>query len=77
MPPRETTMAKQTQEIVINERQAENLTAVIQAGKIDYNDPNLDRRSIKALEKRGLVKLNEIKKGTFVVPTAIGKKFKN
>lgn len=64
-------------DIVINERQATNLKMVIKAGKIDYADPGLDRRSVNALQARGLVKFNELKTGTFVVPTAIGKRFKN
>jgi len=65
------TMPEQVQ---INEKQRDNLKAIIKAKKIDYNSPDLDRRSIRALVARELVKLVDQKTGTFVIPTAKGKK---
>jgi len=59
-------------QVQINEKQVQTLTKVIAAGKIDVAE--LDSRSVKALASRGLVKLSENKKGTFVTPTAKGKK---
>lgn len=47
------------------------------AGKVDYVASGLDKRSIGALERRGLVKCTETKKGSFVIATAKGKKHFN
>jgi hypothetical protein len=59
----------------ITPTQAKQLKAVIVAGKSILED--LDGRSVNALERRGLVKVTENKKGTFVAPTAKGKKILN
>ena len=53
-------------------RQGETLDNVVNTGKIDYKE--LDGRSVRALANRGLVKVTETRKGTFVTPTAKGRK---
>jgi hypothetical protein len=62
------------QNITINERQMDNLKLIVKSGKMDYDSAELDRRSIRALAARDLVKITETKKGVFVQPTAKGKK---
>lgn len=58
--------------VKLSNRQSETLDNVVNTGKIDYKE--LDGRSVRALEARGLVKVAESKKGTFVTATAKGKK---
>jgi len=64
-----------TQQVVINKNQTDALKDIVKAGKVNFSD--IDKRTAKALQTRGLVKINEGKKATFVVPTAKGKKFLN
>jgi len=64
-----------TQQIKINENQEAALSQIISEGKVIADD--FDKRTIGALETRGLVKVTENKKGVFVAPTAKGKKFIN
>lgn len=61
-------------QVQINDRQKATLKSIIKTGKANYNDPELDRRSIRALVARELVKVTEMKKGIFVQATAKGKK---
>lgn len=56
-----TTLQKRTLSHVVN-----------QGGKADIT--SLDARSANALERRGLVKVSETRKGIFVTVTAKGKK---
>jgi predicted transcriptional regulator len=58
--------------VKLTENQIENLNQIVNAGKVDYKD--VDGRAVRALSARGLVKVTENSKGTFVTPTAKGKK---
>lgn len=62
--------------ITINDKQKDTLKDVVKAGRAIV-EGNFDKRTINALEVRGLVKKSENKKGIFVAPTAKGKKFLN
>lgn len=64
--------AQAQQKIVLNETQAALLKSVVKASKLDTKP--LDKRTIKALEKRNLVKVTSNKTGSFIIPTAFGKK---
>ena len=64
-----------TQQISISEKSLDTLKNIVKAGKVSTAD--YDKRSIRALATRELVKLIENKKGIFVAPTAKGKKFVN
>lgn len=64
-----------TETITLSANQAKVLKEVVAAGKIDLS--SVDKRAVNALETRGLVKTSESKKGTFVAPTAKGKKALN
>jgi len=65
-----------TQQINISEKSLDTLKSIVKAGgKISTDD--FDKRSIRALATRELVKISENKKGIFVAPTAKGKKFIN
>jgi hypothetical protein len=59
-------------DIKLSEKQTKNLKTVIGSGKVSIKD--LDGRSVNALEARGLVKVSYNTKGTWVSPTAKGKK---
>lgn len=59
-------------QLTLTARQKTELAYVIKRHKVETRE--VDGRSINALERRGLVKINETKKGTFVVATAKGKK---
>jgi DNA-binding MarR family transcriptional regulator len=61
-----------TEEIVLSEAQLSCLKAVSDGGKVETK--TVDKRSVNALEKKGLVKVTENKKGAFVALTAKGKK---
>jgi predicted transcriptional regulator len=52
--------------------QLDTLEIIKNTGKVDCKD--LDVRSVRALANRGLVKMTENKKGSFVTVTAKGKK---
>jgi predicted transcriptional regulator len=58
--------------VKLTENQIENLNQIVNAGKVDYKD--VDGRAVRALSARGLVKVTENSKGTFVTATAKGKK---
>lgn len=60
-----------SEEIVLTQAQIDTLNRLT-GGKVDAKE--LDKRSINALEKRGLAKVKAAKKGTFVSVTAKGKK---
>jgi RNA-binding protein YhbY len=62
--------------ITINTNQLSTLKAIVAAGKATL-DHNFDKRTVNALETRGLVKVTTNRKGTFAAPTAKGKKFAN
>jgi DNA-binding MarR family transcriptional regulator len=64
-----------TETITLSANQAKVLKEVVAGGKIDLT--SVDKRAVKALETRGLVKTTENKKGIFVAPTAKGKKALN
>jgi hypothetical protein len=57
----------------LNDNQARTLDNIVNTGKIDYKE--LDGRAVRALSLRELVKVTENRKGTFVVPTAKGRKW--
>jgi hypothetical protein len=59
--------------VILNDNQLKTLTDIVKMGKAEMS--NFDKRCINALEKRGMVKTSENKKGIFVVPTARGKKY--
>lgn len=63
--------------IILTESQATNLKNIIKAGKIAYTDASLDRRSVRALAARDLVKVTAQKSGDVVSATAKGKKLIN
>jgi predicted MarR family transcription regulator len=63
------------EQVVLTEKQKEVLGLILKSDKADAAE--FDKRSIKALEMRELVKLTETKKGTFVKATAKGKKALN
>jgi predicted transcriptional regulator len=65
------------QTIQINEKQTDTLKSIVKTGKVNVIEANLDKRTVNALETRGLVKKSENKKGLFVIATAKGKKFLN
>lgn len=66
------------QSVTINPKQTTALKSIVRSGKkVNIIEANLDKRSINALEARGLVKKYETKKGLFVIATAKGKKFLN
>lgn len=65
-----------TQQIQINDVQTKILKDLVKAGgKVETKGYN--GNTIKALDKRGLVKISENKKGTFVAATAKAKKVLN
>ncbi len=64
-----------SQAININEKQISALQNILKKGKIIAD--GFDKRTVRALELRGLVKTSANKKGFFVQPTAKGKKFLN
>jgi predicted transcriptional regulator len=61
-----------TEEIVLSDAQVTCLQTLQANGKVDAK--TVDKRSVKALEKKGLAKISETKKGEFVALTAKGKK---
>lgn len=66
------------EQVVINEKQKEVLSKIFDnSGKVELKEASIDKRSAKALEARGLVKLKENNKGIFVSITAKGKKALN
>ena len=65
------------QTVNINEKQTDTLKSIVKSGKMNVIEAKLDKRTINALETRGLVKKSENKKGIFVIATAKGKKFLN
>ena len=70
-------MATKQVAVKINDNQRLALKTIIANGKMPLDPAVVDRRSTKALETRGLVKITETKKGVFVAPTAAGKKLLN
>lgn len=62
-------------EIKLSKAQEETLGAIVKVGKTSIGDYN--KRTVTALEGKGLVKVTELKKGVFVAPTAKGKKILN
>ena len=62
--------------ISINERQTDTLKSIVTEGK-QLIRGNFDKRTCRALETRGLVKITTNKKGEFVNATAKGKKILN
>lgn len=65
-----------TENITLNTNQTKVLKDIVASGKVDFTT-GIDKRSVNALAKRGLVKITETKKNTFVAPTAKGKKYLN
>jgi predicted transcriptional regulator len=61
---------------IINTKQKSTLKTIVAQGKVDLST-KIDKRTVNALEVRGLVKTSESKKGAFVAPTAKGKKYFN
>ena len=65
-----------TQQINISEKSLSTLKDIVKAGgKVDASV--FDKRSLRALGARELVKVTETKKGIYVAPTAKGKQFIN
>jgi len=64
-----------TQQVTINEAQKAALKTIVDGGR--QSADTFNKRTIFALENRGLVKTTENKKGIFVAPTAKGKKALN
>lgn len=62
--------------VSINPKQVSVLKLVVSNGKLELTK-KIDKRTVNALEARGLVKVTSSKKGAFVAPTAKGKKFLN
>ena len=62
-------------EIKLSKAQEDTLESIVQSGKTGIEGYN--KRTVTSLENRGLVKVTEQKKGTFVAPTAKGKKALN
>jgi len=64
-----------TETINLNTNQTKALKQIIASGKATVGSGfEVDARSARALEARGLVKVTENKKGIFAIPTAKGKK---
>jgi predicted transcriptional regulator len=65
-----------TQQITISEKSLGTLKDIItETGRVNIVEKQIDKRSVRALETRGLVKTTENKNGQFVSVTAKGKKF--
>jgi predicted transcriptional regulator len=64
--------------VVVNKKQKEVLSGVMKlGGKVNLAEKPVDKRTVGALESRGLVKLSENRKGQFMSVTAKGKKLLN
>jgi hypothetical protein len=62
-------------DINLTESQEDVLRHIVNEGKASADD--VDKRSLNALDRRGLVKITTNKKGTFAAATAKGKKLLN